>query len=156
MGQTFLFAVIFGKQECLPHKTDELPEIAEAAWRRGKKPNGGWLFKEEPGHYNYADLERDGSTLWDGVDNNLARQHLRNVKAGDRVLYYHTGNEKAVVGEMTVLEGAMPDPGADDPKAVVVRVRAVKRWPQAGDVGTDQTGPGACRVGIWCGIPGCR
>jgi predicted RNA-binding protein with PUA-like domain len=89
----------------------------------------GWLFKEEPSHFSYADLERDGTTLWDGVDNNLARQHLRNVKAGDRVLYYHTGNEKAVVGEMTVVEGAMPGP-ADDPKAAVVRVRAVKKWPR--------------------------
>jgi predicted RNA-binding protein with PUA-like domain len=97
---------------------------------KGKKPGGGWLFKEEPGHYSFADLEREGPTLWDGVDNNLARQHLRNVKAGDRVLYYHTGNEKAVVGEMIVLQGSMPDPDGNDPKAVVVQVQAVKRWPK--------------------------
>jgi len=97
--------------------------------KAGKAP-GGWLFKEEPAHYSYADLQRDGTTLWDGVDNNLARQHLRNVKQGDRALYYHTGNEKAVVGEMRVVEGPMPDPGAADPKAIVVRVRAVKQWPR--------------------------
>jgi predicted RNA-binding protein with PUA-like domain len=89
---------------------------------------GGWLFKEEPEHYNYADLEREGETLWDGVTNNLARQNLRRVKRGDRVLYYHTGKEKAVVGEMRVVDGPSGDPDADDPKAVVVKVEAVKRW----------------------------
>jgi predicted RNA-binding protein with PUA-like domain len=61
-----------------------------------------WLFKEEPDHYSFADLRRDGKTLWDGVSNNLALKYLRQVKPGDRVLYYHTGKEKAVVGEMRV------------------------------------------------------
>jgi predicted RNA-binding protein with PUA-like domain len=53
------------------------------------------------------------------------------VKAGDRVLYYETGNVKAVVGEMVVSEGPQPDPASEDPKAVVVQVKAVKRWPRA-------------------------
>ena len=88
----------------------------------------GWLFKEEPDHYNFADLERDKTTLWDGVTNNLARQNLRKVRPGDRVLYYHTGKEKAVVGEMRVIEGPTPDPASADPKAVVVKVQAVRRW----------------------------
>ena len=52
---------------------------------------GGWLFKQEPSCYSYADLERDRETVWDGVANPLARQHLRAVKPGDHVLYYHTG-----------------------------------------------------------------
>jgi predicted RNA-binding protein with PUA-like domain len=91
-------------------------------------PSGGWLFRQEPTSYSYADLERDGTTLWDGVKNNLARQNLRNVKKGDRVLYYHTGKEKAVVGEMIVVDGPMADPNSDDSKAVVVKVRAVRRW----------------------------
>ncbi len=91
------------------------------------RASGGWLFKEEPTHYNFADLERDGATLWDGVDNNQARLYLRAVKPGDRVLYYHTGSEKAVVGEMEVVTGPRPDPQAADPKAVVVEVRAVRR-----------------------------
>ncbi len=94
------------------------------------KAHGGWLFKEEPSHYSFADLERDGTTIWDGVDNNAARMHLRNVKTGDRVLYYHTGLEKAVVGEMVVVAGPMPDPAGDHAKAVVVEVRAVKAWRQ--------------------------
>ena len=76
---------------------------------------GGWLFKQEPTCYSYADLERDGTTTWDGVNNNLARQNLRNVKKGDRVLYYHTGKEKAVVGEMVVIDGPTPDPKATIP-----------------------------------------
>lgn len=90
---------------------------------------GGWLFKEEPDHYSYADLERDQTTLWDGVVNNLARQNLRKVKPGDPVLYYHTGKERAIVGEMQVLQGPMADPGDEDPKAVVVKVQAVRGWP---------------------------
>jgi predicted RNA-binding protein with PUA-like domain len=86
-----------------------------------------WLFKEEPDHYSYADLERDGSTLWNGVNNNLARQNLRRIQRGDRVFFYHTGKEKAVVGEMRVVGDPQPDPTGDDPKAVVVEVRAVRR-----------------------------
>jgi predicted RNA-binding protein with PUA-like domain len=86
-----------------------------------------WLFKEEPDHYSFTDLERDGTTVWDGVSNNLARQHLRNVRRGDRVLYYHTGKEKAVVGEMRVLGDPGPDPHSDDSKSVAVEVRAVRR-----------------------------
>jgi predicted RNA-binding protein with PUA-like domain len=88
-----------------------------------------WLFKEEPEHYSFADLERDKQTLWDGVTNNLARLHLRQVQKGDRILYYHTGKEKAVVAEMVALSGAMPDPQDPDPKAVVVKVKPVHRLP---------------------------
>ena len=56
-----------------------------------------WLFKEEPTHYSYDDLVRDRKTSWSGVKNPLAQKYLRAVKEGDRILYYHTGNEKAVV-----------------------------------------------------------
>jgi predicted RNA-binding protein with PUA-like domain len=87
-----------------------------------------WLFKEEPDHYSFADLERDGTTLWDGVTNNLARKNLRQVEVGDRVLYYHTGSERAIVGEMTVVEGPQPEPGSDDAKSVAVKVQAEDRW----------------------------
>ena len=59
-----------------------------------------WLFKEEPDTYSFADLERDGSTLWSGVSNPLAQKHLRAVKKGDRVFFYATGKVKAVVGVM--------------------------------------------------------
>src|SRR5215471_3642661 len=88
-----------------------------------------WLFKEEPEHYSYSDLERDGTTLWDGVTNALARQNLRKVRKGDRILFYHTGKEKAVVGEMIALSNAGTDPNDADPKAVVVKVKPVRKMP---------------------------
>lgn len=94
-----------------------------------KKPApGGWLFKEEPSCYSYADLEKDGSTWWVGVNNHLARKHLRSVKPGDRVLFYHTGKERAIVGEMRVTAG--PEADGDDPRSVRVQVESVKRWPR--------------------------
>ena len=87
-----------------------------------------WLFKSEPDCYGYADLERDGVTLWDGVTNALARKRLRAVQPGDRILYYHTGDEKAVVG--VAAGGPVPDPGAEDGKGVAVEVKPVKRLKQ--------------------------
>jgi len=83
-----------------------------------------WLMKQEPDCYGYADLERDGTTLWDGVKNPLALKHLRACAAGDLVFYYHTGKEKAVVGVM-VVASVEPDPA--DAKNVTVTVRAVRR-----------------------------
>ncbi len=82
-----------------------------------------WLFKEEPSHYSFADLERDGATAWDGVANALALQHLRRVRPGDLVLLYHTGKEKAVVGVMQVADKAEPTTGGE----VAVSVRPVRR-----------------------------
>ena len=104
-----------------------MPERPPAA---GADRPAGWLFKEEPEHYSFADLEKEGETLWDGVTNALARKHLRATAAGDRVLYYHTGQERAIVGEMRVVEAARPDPASEDPKAVVVKVAAVRAWPK--------------------------
>src|SRR5437763_1045280 len=86
-----------------------------------------WLFKQEPDCYSFADLERDGTTVWDGVSNALALKNLRQVKRGDRILFYHTGKEKAVVGEMRAIADAQPNPGGEDAKAVVVEVSAVRR-----------------------------
>src|SRR5262249_42757868 len=105
----------------LPH-----PGLTED-FRRRRQLMAYWLFKEEPDHYSYADLERDGSTLWDGVTNNLARQNLRKVRRGDEVFYYHTGKEKAIVGGTKVVSDPMSDSDSDDPKAVVVKVRPVRR-----------------------------
>ncbi len=88
-----------------------------------------WLFKEEPTHYCFAQLQREKSTVWDGVRNALARQHLRQVRKGDRIFFYHTGKEKAIVGEMRVVRNPWTDPQADDPKEVFVEVEAVKGLP---------------------------
>jgi len=87
-----------------------------------------WLFKEEPDHYSLEDLFRDKRTVWAGVENNLALKHLRSIKKGDRVLYYHTGKEKAIVGVMEAAKSAYPDPERDDDRFVVVDVKPVRRF----------------------------
>ncbi len=86
-----------------------------------------WLCKQEPSCYSYDALARDGSTLWDGVSNPLARKYLRQMKTGDRVLFYHTGKEKAIVGEMEVTAAPQSDPKSKDEAAVVVEVSAIRK-----------------------------
>jgi predicted RNA-binding protein with PUA-like domain len=81
-----------------------------------------WLLKTEPGTYSFADLEREGRGRWDGVTNPLALRNLRAMKKGDRVLLYHTGAEKAVVGTAEVVREAYPDPKAKGGRLVVVDV----------------------------------
>jgi predicted RNA-binding protein with PUA-like domain len=86
-----------------------------------------WLFKEEPDHYSFADLERDRSTVWEGVKNALARSHLRRIRRGDRIWYYHTGKEKAIVGEMRAASDATEAASGEDRGAVAVKVEPVRR-----------------------------
>lgn len=88
---------------------------------------GAWLFKTEPTSYSFDQLQRDGKTVWDGVKNAVARKHLAAVKRGDRVLIYHTGDEKAVIGVATALSDGYPDPKQKDPKAAVVDLAPVER-----------------------------
>jgi predicted RNA-binding protein with PUA-like domain len=89
-----------------------------------------WLLKSEPDHYAYADLERDGATIWDGVSNNAALLHLRAMQPGDLALIYHTGEERQAVGVAEVTSAPYPDPQAGDPKLVVVDVRPLRRLPR--------------------------
>ena len=70
-----------------------------------------WLVKEEPSNYNFAALVRDGRTSWTGVRNPVAQKNLRSMKRGDRVFFYHTGDEKQIVGIAKVLGEPYPDPG---------------------------------------------
>jgi predicted RNA-binding protein with PUA-like domain len=100
-----------------------------------------WLFKEEPDHYSYSDLEQEQRTLWDGITNNLARKYLRQVRRGDRILYYHTGKEKAIVGEMRAVGDAEPDSKSPDPKAVAVEVGPVRRLHHAVSLGCIKQDP---------------
>ena len=81
-----------------------------------------WLLKTEPSEFSYDDLEKEGRAVWDGVTNPVALRNLRAMKAGDRVLVYHTGDEKAVVGRAEVVRGAYPDPKAKDDRLVVVDI----------------------------------
>ena len=87
-----------------------------------------WLMKSEPGSYSWDDLVRDGVTDWDGVRNNAARLHLRAMKPGDQALFYHSGEERAVVGIMKVTGPARPD-GEDGAwiKVPVAPVKALAR-----------------------------
>jgi predicted RNA-binding protein with PUA-like domain len=84
-----------------------------------------WLVKEEPEHYGYSQLVRDGTTVWAGVKNPLAQKHLRSMRKGDRVFYYHTGKEKAVVAIARATSDAYPDPADKTGKAYVVDIAPV-------------------------------
>ena len=86
-----------------------------------------WLFKEEPSSYSYDALVKDRKATWSGVKNPLAQKHLRGVRKGDRIFYYHTGNEKAVVGIARALTDAYSDPADKTGKASVVDVAPEKK-----------------------------
>src|SRR5215470_1699525 len=85
-----------------------------------------WLVKSEPSTYSWDDLVRDRKTVWDGVRNPEARNHLGAMKKGDLVLFYHSGDGKAVVGVAKVVRESFPDPKADDPKWLAVELAPVK------------------------------
>jgi predicted RNA-binding protein with PUA-like domain len=88
-----------------------------------------WLLKTEPSAYSFEDLEREGQTVWDGVTNNLARKHLRSFQPGDRVLFYHTGDEKQVVGLARVVSPPYPDPTPGRDHLLVVDLQPEQRLP---------------------------
>jgi predicted RNA-binding protein with PUA-like domain len=89
-----------------------------------------WLFKEEPANYHFDALVEDQQTVWSGVKNPLAQKHLRSVQKGDRIFYYHTGDERAVVGIARALGAAYPDPQDKSGKLSVVDVGPVKKLPR--------------------------
>ena len=85
-----------------------------------------WLIKSEPETYSWAMLVREGRTAWTGVRNFAARNHLRAMASGDRVLFYHSGEEKAVVGLAQVAKTAYADPTAEEGGWSAVDVAPVK------------------------------
>ena len=89
-----------------------------------------WLLKSDPDTYSFADLERDRQTRWDGVSNNLALKHIRSMHAGDTALVYHTGDEKAIVGRAEIMSEPYTDPKQNDPRLVVVDLKAGPRLPR--------------------------
>jgi predicted RNA-binding protein with PUA-like domain len=90
------------------------------------KKTNYWMVKQEPEAYSWDDLVRDGKTDWTGVRNFQARNNLRQMKVGDRVLFYHSGTGKAVVGIAEVAKAAYPDATADDAQWVAVDIKPVK------------------------------
>ena len=88
-----------------------------------------WLAKQEPSGprgYNFENLKKDKKTVWDGVHNNLALKHMREMKPKDLVLFYHTGDERQVVGVMEVVSKPYPNPEEDNERFIVVDVKYKK------------------------------
>ncbi len=102
-----------------------------------------WLVKEEPSNYNFETFRKDGKTVWAGVRNPVAQKHLRAMTAGDRVFYYHTGDEKQIVGTARVVGTPYRDPSdgrfhvveleCDAPLPAPVTLKAVKADPRFAD-----------------------
>ena len=86
-----------------------------------------YLVKEEPDNYSFDAFVADGGTTWTGVKNPLAQKHLRSIRKGDLVFYYHTGKEKAIVGVAKAARDAEPDPADSTGKAYVVDLVPVKK-----------------------------
>jgi len=84
-----------------------------------------YLLKTEPGAYSFSDLQRDKTTIWDGVTNPVALRNLRNMKAGDRLVIYHTGDEKTAVGTASVVSVDSAD--AKNPKVQIKVGQAVAK-----------------------------
>src|SRR5881398_1686598 len=87
-----------------------------------QRPSTNWLMKEEPEHYAFDALVRDGRTVWSGVKNPLAQKHLRNIRKGDRIFYYHTKKEKAMVGVARAATDAYDDPKDKTGKMAMVDI----------------------------------
>jgi predicted RNA-binding protein with PUA-like domain len=86
-----------------------------------------WLCKQEPSTYNIDKLEKEKKTTWDGVHNNLALKHIRQMKKGDLAFFYHSGDEKKITGIMELVSEPYPNPKEKDPRFVVIDVK-FKKW----------------------------
>ena len=101
-----------------------------------------WLCKQEPSTYNLELLEKEKKTTWDGVHNNLALKHMRQMKKGDLAFFYHSGDQKQIAGMMEIASGAYPNPKEKDPRFVVVDVKFKKRLTRPvtlGEIKTNKT-----------------
>jgi predicted RNA-binding protein with PUA-like domain len=107
-----------------------------------------WLLKTEPSTYSFGDLQRDGSTTWDGVRNAQALIHIRAMRPGDRVLIYHSGDERAVVGTGEITSEPYPDPQSGDPKLAVVDVRAGRPVERAVSLAAVKADPAFAEMGL--------
>jgi predicted RNA-binding protein with PUA-like domain len=102
------------------------PASTPPALSKSKQGSQYWLVKQEPEAYSWDDLVRDRGTEWTGVRNFQARNNLRQMNVDDRVLFYHSGEQKAVVGVAQVAKAAYPDPTADETQWVAVDIKPVK------------------------------
>ncbi len=86
-----------------------------------------WLCKQEPSSYNFDSLESEKTTSWDDVHNYLAIKHINSMKKGDLAFFYHSGDEKQIVGIMEIISTAYPNPKEKNPKFVTIDVKYKKR-----------------------------
>src|SRR5712692_2997630 len=105
---------------------DKKAASQKSSAKKTRPQSGLWMVKQEPEAYSWDDFVRDGRTDWTGVRNFQARNNLRQMRVGDRVLFYHSGSGKCVVGIAEVAKAAYPDPTADDPQWVTVDLKPVK------------------------------
>jgi len=107
-----------------------------------------WLVKSEPTEYSYDDLVKDGSTYWDGVRNYTARNNLKSMKVGDKVLFYHSVNEKSVVGISKVVKEYYQDPTTDDERWVVVDLAPVSKLKNPVTLSEIKADPGLADIAL--------
>jgi predicted RNA-binding protein with PUA-like domain len=115
---------------------------------RRKAAAGHWLVKQEPRAYSWDDFVRDGGTAWTGVRNFQARIHLRSMRAGDSVLFYHSVVGKEVVGIAKVTREAYPDPTAKEGDWVCVDLAPVKRLPHPVTLAEIKNTPALAGIGL--------
>lgn len=87
-----------------------------------------WLIKSDPDTYSFEQMLKDKITIWDGVRNYQARNYLAQMKKGDKLLFYHSGKEKSIVGIVSLIEESFPDPTTDDPAWLAVKVGEPKKF----------------------------
>ena len=107
-----------------------------------------WLVKQEPEDYSWDDFVRDGRTAWTGVRNYAARLHLRGMKTGDQVLFYHSGESKSMVGLARVTKPAFPDRTADEEGWVAVELAPVKPLPKPVTLAQVKAEPALKEIGL--------
>jgi predicted RNA-binding protein with PUA-like domain len=89
-----------------------------------------WLLKTEPSTYSWDDLVREKRTVWNGITNPTALKHIRSMTKGDQAFLYHTGDERAIVGIVTISSDPYADPDEDNEKLVVVDIRPKSKLPR--------------------------
>ena len=93
-----------------------------------KNKSSFWIIKQEPSQYSWQQFEKDGSTYWDGVRNYQARNNLKAMKKGDKLLFYHSVIGKEIVGIAEVTRESYPDPTTNDERWVVVDLKPLKAF----------------------------
>jgi len=107
-----------------------------------------WLVKSEPFVFSFADLEREGRTMWEGVRNYTARNNLRAMRNGDLVLFYHSNEGLEIVGIATVIKEAYPDPTAEKGDWSVVDLAPVKRLQKTVPLSVIKATPALQQIGL--------